>query len=68
MQEYLFQFPGDVADDTETREDPKVLKPYDAKGEYPLARLSPEKEKGRQLLVQAKQKVCTSVRYGDIGA
>ena len=55
MQEYLFQFPGDITDAPPT--EPAVLKAYDAQAEYPLARLSPDMERARQLHIQAKQKV-----------
>lgn len=57
MQEYLFQFPQDMGESSETPNEPANLKPYDAKAEYPLTRLSPDKEKERLLRINAKRKV-----------
>lgn len=56
-QEYLFHFPGDVVDDAERNAEPTVLKAYDAKADYPLTRLAPDKEKDRQIRIKAKKKV-----------
>lgn len=56
-QEFLFHFPGDVVGDGEENAEPTVLKAYDAKADYPLTRLTPDKEKARQIRIKAKQKV-----------